>query len=113
MGLRAGSGGSLVLRREQPGHEPDGPAQPGTHPGRHISSSRLVTITHTDSRSSRSGSALCTPRAEIVLLVPTVLNEHSARRRVPGSARVSASRGSFGPRPVVLLCGHPGWAIVS
>ena len=29
-----------------PGHEPDGPAHPGTHPGGHVTSSSLVTITH-------------------------------------------------------------------
>ena len=31
VGFRAGDGRGLVLRRQQPGHEPDGPTHPGPH----------------------------------------------------------------------------------
>ena len=34
--LRAGDGGRLVLRRKQPGHEPDGSTHFGTHPGEQV-----------------------------------------------------------------------------
>src|SRR5271165_2609240 len=36
MGVRAGDGSGLVLRQEQPGHEPDGPAHLDTHHDGHI-----------------------------------------------------------------------------
>ena len=56
VGLRAGDGRGLVLRREQPGHERDGPAHPGSHPGGRMASSRYLTmITHTDREGSPAG----------------------------------------------------------
>ena len=36
MGVRAGDGSGLVVRQEQPGHEPDGPAHLDTHNDGHI-----------------------------------------------------------------------------
>src|SRR5437764_11958215 len=93
VGFRAGDGTGLVLRGQQTGHEPEGPPDPGSHPGQHAATSNPGQVLSVGAFRLASADAW----SNLLWLWPVWLVLMSGRADTPrnpgpGSARSAGSR---------------------